>query len=80
MIEADADVVDVAVHVKADCTILIIPCDVDACILCSSPICGDLVVFSQGCQEVVGVLAAGVLDSKIVDDECKDGWTPFVSP
>ena len=60
--------------------VVIVPIECDANVPFTCPISGDRVVFLEDGKEVICMLAAGVLDSEIVDHKGKLDGALFVAP
>ena len=73
-------VINVSLHGEAACTRGVIPGDVNTSKFGASPVGSDGVVFLEGSQEVLGMSAIDVLDSKVVNNEDKHDRTPLMVP
>ena len=80
MPESDSDFDDVAIHFKPTGVLVVVPFEVDPCKLLPFPICSYCVILLEGIEEVLSMLAAGVLDPEVVHNEDKDNWSPLVLP
>ena len=58
----------------------IVPLNVDSCKYLSLPIGGNLVVFLQDFLQMLDMLVPDIFNSKVIHDEDKQYWSPFVSP
>ena len=74
----DADFSDVVIHGAPTDVVVVVPFEIYARKFSSFPICCDRVGFLEGCEEVLSVWAAGVLDVKVVHNENKGDGSPFV--
>ena len=70
----------VRVHGKAACLLGVVQRDINACTFGTCPVGGDCVVLLEGMQEVFSMLALGVLDAEVINDEDKHDWPPFMMP
>ena len=80
MPKAGADVVDVSNDCSLTRSCFVVPCDVYARKFGACPISGDGVVFAERCEEMFSMNLINICDTKIIHDEDKEYWTPFVSP
>ena len=71
---------NVSRHGQVDGSFDIVPFERDATVEFTSPIFSDAVVFADAVAEMISVLFADILDSKIVDDKGKCDRAPFVTP
>ncbi len=69
MVEFAEDFCNVVVHCETACSGLIVPGNVDAGEFCTIPVGSDGVMLLEGLQEMVGMSAFGVLDTKVVNDK-----------
>jgi len=66
---------NVARHGEFDSAGIIVPVKVEATEFSAGPVDGDLVVFGENGDEVVGILFANILDPKVINNEGKhDGF------
>jgi hypothetical protein len=63
--------VDVSRHGPIDYAVHVVPLQCQAKVQLAGPVDGNFVHFLEGVNEMLGVGGAGVLDTKIVDNECK---------
>ena len=68
MTKSLADIVDVVVHCEATGALGVVPLEIDSCEFRCIPICSDFVVFINCGKEVFGVMAACILDGKVVNN------------
>ena len=80
MVVYGEDVVNVAVHGQPGGTCCIVPRNVNTGKFGSCPISSDGVVFLQGRQEVICVVTANILYTKIINNEGESNGTPSVAP
>jgi len=70
----------VVLHSEAARASVVVPFEIDACILCAVPIDGNVMVFAEDSGQVVSVVFSHVFDPKIVNDEAEHDGPPFVAP
>ena len=56
-------------HGKVDFAFVVVPVEVDLDIFAASVIDRDIIIFFEGVDEVVGIVAQGILDHKIVTNQ-----------
>ena len=56
-------------HGEVDFAFVVVPIKVDLDIFAAGVIDRDVIMFFEGVNEVIGIVARGVLDSKIVNDK-----------
>ena len=71
---------EVAWHGQVNGSMDVVPFECDSTVEFSSPIFSDAVVLSDAVAEMISVLLADVLDSKIVDHQGKCDGAPSVTP
>ncbi len=76
----EEELIDVTVHGQAAFACNVVPCNVDACKFTASPVGCDGIMHLKGMEEVVSMLASGVLNAEVVDNEDKHHWAPIVTP
>jgi hypothetical protein len=76
----DEELVDVAIHGEATFAGDVIPCDINASKFTAGPVGGDSVIRLESLEEVVRMLASGVLNAEVIYDEDKDDRAPIVTP
>ena len=76
----EEELIDVTVHKEAAFACNVVPRNVNACKFTARPVGGDGIICLKGMEEVVSMVAPGVLNAKIVDNEDKGDWMPIVSP
>ena len=67
-------------HGKVDFVFVVVPEEVDLDIFAAGVIDRDIIMFFEGVDEVVGIVARGVLDPKIVDNQGELDWSSGVFP
>ena len=80
MVPLEAEVNDVVVHGKVKGTLCVVPLDIDAGIQVTLPVFSDIIMFFEGISKVVGMEAAYIFNSKVVNDEAEEDRAPFVAP
>jgi len=76
--KSDSDFIDVTVHCETTGALVVIPFKINTCKLCSFPISSNFVALLKGSEEVLSMLVACVLNPKVVNNQDKDYWLPFV--
>jgi len=69
MMEALQGTIDVPWHGEVDGALGVVPAETETAIPGGVPILGDLILLPQGGQEMHGIIAGGVPNSKIVYDQ-----------
>ena len=65
---------------KVDFAFVVVPVEVDLDIFAAGVMNRDIIMFFEGVNEVVGIIAHGVLDPKIVDNQVELDWLSGVLP
>ncbi len=68
MSKSDSDFGDVAVHCAPTDVLVVVPFKVNTCKLRPFPISSNFVVFLEGSEEVLSMLASCVLNSEVVNN------------
>ena len=76
----EEELIDVTVHREAASACNVVPGNVNAGKFTASPVGGDGIMQLKGLEEVVGMLASGVLNAEIVDNEDERYRAPVVAP
>ena len=71
---------DITWHGDIDVSFFIIPGEVHATVEFTFPIDCDFVIGAEGGEQVVSVGLGEVLDSKVVNAECKSGFAGLMPP
>ena len=80
MLELDEKFFNVALHTHATSPVHVVHLDVDSCKLVACHVALHSVVFFEEMQEVVEMLQADILHAKVIHQEAKLYWPPFVPP
>ena len=78
--KSGADVVDVSLHCSLARLCCVVPCDVYTSKFDTCPIGGDRVVPAERFDEMISMNLINIFNNKIIHNEDKEYWTPFVSP
>jgi len=71
---------NVSGHGQVNGVVFVVPLEGESAILCSVPVFTDLVVGFEGIHEMEGIKVVGVLDSKVINHECKGNGSCVVAP
>ena len=69
---------DVSVHCKTAGACDVVPCEINPRKFSACPISADLIVFLEGSEQVLRIVAACVLDTKVVHNQGEDHWACFM--
>ena len=78
--ELEGGCLNIARHGDDHISVDVFPLECEAEVFIPGPVLGNLVIFPEGFEQVVGVCLSCVLDSKVVDDEGKHEVWRVVAP
>ena len=80
VVEPCMHISDVSVHCKTAGVFDVIPFEIDPDKFSTCPVCADLIVFLEGSEQVLSIVAACVLDAEVVHNQREDHWACLMAP